>query len=331
MSQTTMQQVIITEPGGVDKLAYETVTIPEAKADEVLVKVHAFGINRPDILQRQGLYPMPAGVTQVPGLEVAGEVVAIGAEVTQFKLGDKVCGLTNGGGYAEYCVVPQSQTLHIPENVSFVEAAAIPETFFTVWANVFQMGKAKAGEVVLVHGGTSGIGTTALMLCKALGIKTFATVGSDEKVQAIANLTDAINYKTQDFEHEINEKTDNAGVDVILDIVGGSYFTKNLNLLKRDGRLVIIGFMGGRIAKEFDLQKLILKRATITGSTMRARNSQEKAQIAQSLHEYVWPLLAQGKCLPQIYKTYAFSDVQSAHACMEQGDHIGKIVLEMNA
>ena len=186
MSQTTMQQVIITEPGGVDKLAYETVTIPEAKADEVLVKVHAFGINRPDILQRQGLYPMPPGVTQVPGLEVAGEVVAIGAEVTQFKLGDKVCSLTNGGGYAEYCVVPQSQTLHIPENVSFVEAAAIPETFFTVWANVFQMGKAKAGEVVLVHGGTSGIGTTALMLCKALGIKTFATVGSDEKVQAIA-------------------------------------------------------------------------------------------------------------------------------------------------
>lgn len=215
MSQTTMQQVIITEPGGVDKLAYETVTIPEAKADEVLVKVHAFGINRPDILQRQGLYPMPAGVTQVPGLEVAGEVVAIGAEVTQFKLGDKVCGLTNGGGYAEYCVVPQSQTLHIPENVSFVEAAAIPETFFTVWANVFQMGKAKAGEVVLVHGGTSGIGTTALMLCKALSIKTFATVGSDEKVQAIANLTDAINYKTQDFEHEINERTENAGVDLI--------------------------------------------------------------------------------------------------------------------
>ena len=242
MSQTTMQQVIITEPGGGDKLAYETVTIPEAKADEVLVKVHAFGINRPDILQRQGLYPMPPGVTQVPGLEVAGEVVAVGAEVTQFKLGDKVCGLTNGGGYAEYCVVPQSQTLHIPENVSFVEAAAIPETFFTVWANVFQMGKAKAGEVVLVHGGTSGIGTTALMLCKALGIKTFATVGSDEKVQAIANLTDAINYKTQDFEHEINEKTDNAGVDVILDMVGAPYLEKNLNLLRRDGRLVYIAF-----------------------------------------------------------------------------------------
>ncbi len=182
MSQATMQQVIITEPGGPEKLAYEAVAIPTAQADEVLVKVHAFGINRPDILQRQGLYPMPKGVTPVPGLEVAGEIVAVGEHVTQFKVGDKVCGLTNGGGYAEYCVVPESQTLNIPENISFSQAAAIPETFFTVWANVFQMGKAKAGETILVHGGTSGIGTTALMLCKVLGLKTFATVGSDDKV-----------------------------------------------------------------------------------------------------------------------------------------------------
>ena len=327
MSQTTMQQVIITEPGGVDKLAYETVTIPEAKADEVLVKVHAFGINRPDILQRQGLYPMPPGVTQVPGLEVAGEVVAIGAEVTQFKLGDKVCGLTNGGGYAEYCVVPQSQTLHIPENVSFVEAAAIPETFFTVWANVFQMGKAKAGEVVLVHGGTSGIGTTALMLCKALGIKTFATVGSDEKVQAIANLTDAINYKTQDFEHLINEKTDNAGVDVILDMVGAPYLEKNLNLLRRDGRLVYIAFLGGAKAKEVKLGQIMMKRLTITGSTMRARNTAEKAEIAQGLQDHVAPLWAKGDCLPMIYQTFEFDQIQAAHACMDTGEHVGKVVV----
>ena len=329
MSQTTMQQVIITEPGGVDKLAYETVTIPEAKADEVLVKVHAFGINRPDILQRQGLYPMPPGVTQVPGLEVAGEVVAIGAEVTQFKLGDKVCGLTNGGGYAEYCVVPQSQTLHIPENVSFVEAAAIPETFFTVWANVFQMGKAKAGEVVLVHGGTSGIGTTALMLCKALGIKTFATVGSDEKVQAIANLTDAINYKTQDFEHLINEKTDNAGVDVILDMVGAPYLEKNLNLLRRDGRLVYIAFLGGAKAKEVKLGQIMMKRLTITGSTMRARNTAEKAEIAQGLQNHVAPLWAKGECLPMIYQTFDFDQIQAAHACMDTGEHVGKIVVKI--
>ena len=327
MSQTTMQQVIITEPGGVDKLAYETVTIPEAKADEVLVKVHAFGINRPDILQRQGLYPMPPGVTQVPGLEVAGEVVAIGAEVTQFKLGDKVCGLTNGGGYAEYCVVPQSQTLHIPENVSFVEAAAIPETFFTVWANVFQMGKAKAGEVVLIHGGTSGIGTTALMLCKALGIKTFATVGSDEKVQAIANLTDAINYKTQDFEHLINEKTDNAGVDVILDMVGAPYLEKNLNLLRRDGRLVYIAFLGGAKAKEVKLGQIMMKRLTITGSTMRARNTAEKAEIAQGLQDHVAPLWAKGDCLPMIYQTFEFDQIQAAHACMDTGEHVGKVVV----
>ncbi|MFQ6279248.1 NAD(P)H-quinone oxidoreductase [Acinetobacter johnsonii] len=329
MSQTTMQQVIITEPGGVDKLAYETVTIPEAKADEVLVKVHAFGINRPDILQRQGLYPMPPGVTQVPGLEVAGEVVAVGAEVTQFKLGDKVCGLTNGGGYAEYCVVPQSQTLHIPENVSFVEAAAIPETFFTVWANVFQMGKAKAGEVVLVHGGTSGIGTTALMLCKALGIKTFATVGSDEKVQAIANLTDAINYKTQDFEHLINEKTENAGVDVILDMVGAPYLEKNLNLLRRDGRLVYIAFLGGAKAKEVKLGQIMMKRLTITGSTMRARNTAEKAEIAQGLQDHVAPLWAKGECLPMIYQTFEFDQIQAAHACMDTGEHVGKVVVKI--
>ena len=329
MSQETMQQVIITEPGGVDKLAYETVTIPEAKADEVLVKVHAFGINRPDILQRQGLYPMPPGVTQVPGLEVAGEVVAIGAEVTQFKLGDNVCGLTNGGGYAEYCVVPQSQTLHIPKNVSFVEAAAIPETFFTVWANVFQMGKAKAGEVVLVHGGTSGIGTTALMLCKALGIKTFATVGSDEKVQAIANLTDAINYKTQDFEHLINEKTDNAGVDVILDMVGAPYLEKNLNLLRRDGRLVYIAFLGGAKAKEVKLGQIMMKRLTITGSTMRARNTAEKAEIAQGLQDHVAPLWAKGECLPMIYQTFEFDQIQAAHACMDTGEHVGKVVVKI--
>ena len=329
MSQTTMQQVIITEPGGVDKLAYETVTIPEAKADEVLVKVHAFGINRPDILQRQGLYPMPPGVTQVPGLEVAGEVVAVGAEVTQFKLGDKVCGLTNGGGYAEYCVVPQSQTLHIPENVSFVEAAAIPETFFTVWANVFQMGKAKAGEVVLVHGGTSGIGTTALMLCKALGIKTFATVGSDEKVQAIANLTDAINYKTQEFEHESNEKAENAGVDVILDMVGAPYLEKNLNLLRRDGRLVYIAFLGGAKAKEVKLGQIMMKRLTITGSTMRARNTAEKAEIAQGLQDHVAPLWAKGECLPMIYQTFEFDQIQAAHACMDTGEHVGKVVVKI--
>ena len=328
MSQE-MQHVIITEAGGPEKLAYETVTIPTAQADEILVKVHAFGINRPDILQRQGLYPMPKGVTPVLGLEVAGEIVAVGANVTQFKVGDKVCGLTNGGGYAEYCVVPESQTLNIPENVSFIQAAAIPETFFTVWANVFQMGKAQAGETVLVHGGTSGIGTTALMLCKALGIKTFATVGTDEKVAAIADLTTAINYKTQDFEQVINEKTDNGGVDVILDMVGAPYLERNLNLLRRDGRLVYIAFLAGAKAKDVKLGQIMMKRLTITGSTMRARTTAEKAEIAQGLKDTVEPLWAKGECLPMIYKTFKFDQIQDAHACMDTGEHVGKVVVEI--
>ena len=329
MSQEIMQQVIITELGGPEKLAYEAVAIPIAQADEVLIKVHAFGINRPDILQRQGLYPMPKGVTPVPGLEVAGIVEAVGSDVTKFKVGDKVCGLTNGGGYAEYCVLPESQTLSIPEGVSFTQAAAIPETFFTVWANVFQMGQAKEGETVLIHGGTSGIGTTALMLCKALNIKTFATVGTDEKVQSISHLTTAINYKTQDFEQVINEKTENAGVDVILDMVGAPYLEKNLNLLRRDGRLVYIAFLGGRKAKEINLGHIMMKRLTITGSTMRARSTAEKAEIAQGLEDTVVPFWAKGECLPMIYKTFKFDQIQAAHACMDTGEHVGKIVVDI--
>lgn len=329
MSQAQMQQIIISEVGGPEKLAYETVTIPTAQAEEVLVKVHAFGINRPDILQRQGLYPMPKDVTPVPGLEVAGEIVAVGTAVTQFKVGDKVCGLTNGGGYAEYCVVPASQTLVIPEGVSFTQAAAIPETFFTVWANVFQMGQAKAGETVLVHGGSSGIGTTALMLCKALGIKTFATVGSDDKIQAIAHLTTGINYKTQDFEQVINEKTDNAGVDIILDMVGAPYLERNLNLLRRDGRLVYIAFLGGAKAKEVKLGQIMMKRLTITGSTMRARTTAEKAEIAQGLQQQVAPFWAKGECLPMIYKTFNFDQIVDAHIAMDTGEHIGKIVVNV--
>ena len=329
MSQAQMRQVIITEAGGPEKLAYESVAVPTPVNNEVLVKVHAFGINRPDILQRQGLYPMPKGVTPVPGLEVAGIVEAVGDDVTQFKIGDRVCGLTNGGGYAEYCVVPESQTLNIPENVSFTQAAAIPETFFTVWANVFQMGRAKAGETVLVHGGASGIGTTALMLCKAFGIKTFATVGSDEKVQAISDLTQAINYKTEDFAEVITTKTENQGVDVILDMVGGPYLERNLNLLRRDGRLVYIAFLGGAKAKEVKLGQIMMKRLTITGSTMRARNTQEKAEIAQGLKQNVLPLWEKGECLPMIFKTFNFDQIQEAHIAMDVGDHVGKIVVEI--
>lgn len=329
MSQTQMKQVVITEAGGPEKLAYETVHVPTPANNEVLVKVHTFGINRPDILQRQGLYPMPKGVTPVPGLEVAGIIEAVGAEVMHFKVGQKVCGLTNGGGYAEYCVIPESQTLNIPENVSFTQAAAIPETFFTVWANVFQMGRAKAGETVLIHGGTSGIGTTALMLCKSLGIKTFATVGSDEKVNAISHLTNAINYKTQDFEQAINELTNNDGVDIILDMVGGPYLERNLNLLRRDGRLVYIAFLGGAKAKDVKLGQIMMKRLTITGSTMRARTTAEKAEIAKELNEVVSPIWSKGECLPMIYKTFKFDQIQDAHIAMDLGDHVGKIVVDV--
>jgi len=210
-----------------------------------------------------------------------------------------------------------------------VQAAAIPETFFTVWANVFQMGKAKAGETLLVHGGTSGIGTTALMLAKSLGLKSFATVGSDEKVEAISHLTDAINYKTQNFEQVINEKTENGGVDIILDMVGAPYLEQNLNLLRRDGRLVYIAFLGGAKAKDVKLGQIMMKRLTITGSTMRARTTAEKAEIAQGLQTQVAPLWAKGECLPMIYQTFKFDQIQAAHACMDTGEHIGKVVVEV--
>lgn len=326
----TMRHIEISQPGEPEVLKIVEAEIPQPKSNEILIQVKAAGINRPDVLQRKGLYPMPKGVTPIPGLEVAGIVAAIGENVRDFKIGDRVCALTNGGGYAEYCIVPASQTLIIPENLNFVQAAAIPETYYTVWANLFDIGQLKVGETALIHGGASGIGTTALSICHALGIQTFCTVGTDAKVDELSEISTAINYKKDDFEKVVLEKTEQKGVDVILDIVGAKYFTQNMNLLKRDGRLVILGFMGGRIAKEFDLQQLILKRAKVTGSTMRARTDQEKAEITQSLKQMVWPLLEQGKSLPIIYKTFAFEDVAKAHITMEQSEHIGKIVLELN-
>ena len=326
----TMRHIEISQPGEPEVLKIVEAEIPQPKSNEILIQVKAAGINRPDVLQRKGLYPMPKGVTLIPGLEVAGIVAAIGENVRDFKIGDRVCALTNGGGYAEYCIVPASQTLMIPENLNFVQAAAIPETYYTVWANLFDIGQLKVGETALIHGGASGIGTTALSICHALGIQTFCTVGTDAKVDELSEISTAINYKKDDFEKVVLEKTEQKGVDVILDIVGAKYFTQNMNLLKRDGRLVILGFMGGRIAKEFDLQQLILKRAKVTGSTMRARTDQEKAEITQSLKQMVWPLLEQGKSLPIIYKTFAFEDVAKAHTTMEQSEHIGKIVLELN-
>lgn len=326
----SMTEISITAPGGPEVLQPRRASLPQPAAGEVLVRVRAAGINRPDVLQRMGKYPMPPGVTPIPGLEVAGEIAALGEGVTDFQIGDAVCGLSNGGGYAEYCLLPAGQTLPIPAGLSPIQAAAIPETFFTVWANLFDLGRARAGERVLIHGGTSGIGTTALMLCREFGLPAFATAGGAEKCAVIEHLgATAINYREQDFAEVIREQTQGLGVDVILDIMGASYFRQNLDALARDGRLVIIGFMGGAVAKEVDLQTLMLKRALVTGSTMRARNKTEKAAIANALREKVWPVLAAGRCLPLIHEVFPLEQAAEAHRLMESGEHIGKIVLEV--
>lgn len=326
-----MTRIEITEPGGPDVLQAKQVPLPTVAEGEVLIRVHAAGINRPDALQRAGKYPMKPGMNPIPGLEVAGEVVALGAGVEQFAVGDRVCALTNGGGYAEYAAVPAGQTLPIPEGLDWVHAAAIPETFFTVWANLFGLGGASKGQRVLIHGGTSGIGTTALMLCREFGIDAFATAGSTEKCAAISKLGgQPINYREEDFAAVIAEKTAGQGVNVILDIMGGSYLNANVSALAMDGRLVMLGFLGGARANEFDLLAMMAKRAVITGSLLRARTAAEKAGIADQLRKHVWPALAAGRCAPQIDKVYALADAAQAHARMEAGDHIGKIVLRVD-
>lgn len=327
----TMTLIEITQPGGPEVLQPKDVPMPTVAAGEVLIRVHAAGVNRPDVIQRAGKYPMKPGMSPIPGLEVAGEVVAIGKGVSEFVLGDKVCALTNGGGYAQYCVAPASQTLPIPDDMDWIQAAAIPETFFTVWANLFEMGGASKGQRALIHGGTSGIGTTALMLCREFGVEAFATAGSAQKCDAIRKLgAKAINYRDQDFAQVIAEKTAGKGVNVILDIMGGSYFNNNVAALAMEGRLVMLGFLGGAHADGVDLLAIMAKRAIITGSLLRSRTQEEKAAIAQGLYEYVWPVLSAGRCLPMIDKVYPFKDAAQAHARMEAGDHIGKIVLQMD-
>ncbi|WKX26934.1 NAD(P)H-quinone oxidoreductase [Tatumella ptyseos] len=325
-----MKFVEITQPGGPEVLKIVEGDRPTIAHHEVLIKVHAAGVNRPDILQRQGKYPMPKGLTPIPGLEVSGIVEEVGSEVTNFKVGDAVCALTNGGGYAEFCAVPAAQTLPIPKGISFEEAAAIPETFFTVWANLFQLGKAKPNESVLIHGGASGIGTTAIALGKEFGLKVFATVGDDKKVEELQSSATVINYKKADFEEQVKALTEGEGVDVILDIVGASYFNKNMNLMKKDGRLVIIGFMGGNLVDNFDITHMMVKRITITGSTMRGRNLEEKREIAEQLKEKVWPALEKGHCKPLIYATYPMEEIAKAHECLDTGSHIGKVVITLS-
>ena len=321
-----MNAISIREPGGPEVLNLVKIERPEVGTGQILIKVAAAGVNRPDILQRQGGYPPPAGAPLTPGLEVAGEVVALGEDIRRYRLGDKVCALMPGGGYAEYAVVAEDNALPIPAGLSMIEAAAIPETYFTVWTNVFQRGGLKAGEKLLIHGGSSGIGTTALQLAKQFGADVIVTAGSDEKCkQCLALGADvAINYRTQDFVAEMEKGGLKA--DVILDMVGGDYVARNLKVAALNGRIVQIAFQqGSRI--EADFLPIMLKRLTYTGSTLRPRTVAEKAVIARELEEKVWPLLAEGKCKPQIFKTFPLAEAAQAHVLMETSAHIGKIVL----
>ncbi len=316
--------------GPADVLSVADAEKPEPKTGEVLIRVHAAGINRPDIFQRQGLYPPPADASPVLGLEVAGEVAEIGVDVTEWKIGDKVCALVNGGGYAEYVIAPATQCLPIPENFSFVQAAALPETLFTVWHNVFQRAGLKAGETLLVHGGSSGIATTAIQLASAFGCQVFASVGSSEKCQAVESLgAFAINYREQDFVTVVKTQTQGRGVDVILDMVGGDYIQRNFAAAAKDGRIVNIAFLNGSKAA-LDLMPLMVKRLTLTGSTLRAQSAEVKAAIAQELLSKVWPLLNQQKIKPIIDSVFPFSEVIKAHERMESSQHIGKIILDLN-
>jgi NADPH2:quinone reductase len=325
----TTTVIEISEPGGPEVLRPATRPMPLPGMGDVLIQVAAAGVNRPDVLQRQGDYPPPPGASDIPGLEVAGTVVAVGLGVHRFKIGDAVCALVSGGGYASHCVAPEPQCLPVPKGFSMSEAAAVPETFFTVWTNLFERGGLKPGETVLIHGGSSGIGTTAIQLAKAFGAQAiFATAGSRDKCHACERLgaTLAIDYKHDDFVKVVKDATAGRGVDVILDMVGGDYIQRNINLLAVEGRLVYIAFLRGAKA-DVNFLPLMLKRGLITGSTLRARSVEQKGAVAASLARQVWPLLDQGKVRPQIYRSFPLAQAAEAHRLMESSEHIGKIVL----
>ncbi len=322
-----MTAIGIKAPGGPDMLVPQERPVPKAGAGEILVKVKAAGVNRPDVMQRQGLYPPPPGAPDIPGLEIAGEVAALGDDVTRWKLGDQVMALVVGGGYAEYALAHESHALPI-DGLTMVEASAVPETFFTVWHNVFERGALKSGETLLVHGGTSGIGTTAIMLGKAFGARVIVTAGTPEKCAACRKLGAdvAIDYKTQDFVAATKEATAGKGADVILDMIGGSYIERNYEAAAIEGRIVQIAFQGGPSA-QVNFLRLMLKRLHHTGSTLRARAVADKAAIARALERHVLPLIKAGKVKPLIYKTFPLNEAAKAHALMETSAHIGKIVL----
>lgn len=324
----SMTAIAIRAPGDPDELTPEQRPLPAPGAGEILLKVAAAGVNRPDIMQRLGLYPPPKGASDIPGLEIAGTVAACGPSVTRWKEGDAVTALVAGGGYAEFCPVHESNALPVPQPLSLVEAAAIPETFFTVWTNVFDRGALKRGETFLVHGGTSGIGTTAIQLAKAFGARVIATAGSPKKCQACRDLGAdlAIDYKTEDFVAATKAATNRNGADLILDMIGGDYIERNYEAAAIGGRIVQIAFQHGAKAT-VDFTRLMLKRLTHTGSTLRARTVADKAAIARALEEKVWPLLAAGTVKPIIHRTFPLRDAAAAHALMETSTHIGKIVL----
>jgi NADPH2:quinone reductase len=323
-----MTAIAIRAPGGPHVLVPEKRPVPPPGQGEVLVRVAAAGVNRPDVMQRQGLYPPPKGATDIPGLEIAGEVVALGPGVTRWKLGDQVMALVVGGGYAEYCPAHESHALPAPAALSLTEAAAIPETFFTVWHNAFERGRLKAGETLLVHGGSSGIGTAAIQLAKAFGARVITTAGSAEKCAACKRLGAdvAVNYKSEDFVAATKAATGGNGADVILDMVGGDYIERNYEAAAVDGRVVQIAFQGSPKAT-VDFRRIMLKRLTHTGSTLRARSIADKGAIARAVEQQVLPLVAAGKVRPVMDSTYALSEAAAAHARMEASAHIGKIVL----
>lgn len=324
----SMTCIEITEPGGPDVLKPATRPVPEPGPGEVLLRVAAAGINGPDIYQRKGFYPAPPGVTDIPGLEVAGAVVAVGEGVAQWSPGDHVCALTAGGGYAEYCVAPAPQCLPIPKGLDWVQAAALPETFFTVWTNVFERAHLSAGESLLVHGGGGGIGTTAIQLASALGARVFTTEGDADKCSTCERLgaERAINYATEDFVSVIKDLTGKKGVDVILDIVGGDYVSRNIACLARDGRLVNIAFRKGSKV-EIDMMPVMLKRLTLTGSTLRIQPVERKAEIAAALLENVWPLIEAGKIAPMVHARLPMAQADEGHRIMDAAEHVGKIML----
>jgi len=323
-----MIEIAITEPGGPEVLKPQSAPVPKPGAGELLIKVAAAGINRPDVLQRMGSYPPPKGASPIPGLEVAGEVIETGKGTNRFAKGDQVCALVNGGGYAEYCLAPEVSAMTIPAGLGMVEAAAIPETFFTVWHNVFERGQLTAGDWLLVHGGSSGIGTTAIQLAKAFGAKVIVTAGSAEKCAICLELgaQRAINYRKEDFVEAIREETGGAGADVILDMVGGDYIGRDFQAAAMDGRIVQIAFLGGSKV-EADFMPLMLKRLTLTGSTLRARPNEFKGALARTIEDKVWPLVVAGQISPVIDSTFPLSEVIEAHKRMDGGQHVGKIVL----